>query len=174
MFHLFLRKGFTFKFYVSNRYFFLNLSFFIAPPPARKKPKEHLAKYWNQTIWFSFLPVLLPWKEYIWSDLMSQRCVSLPNHWLLSRQVSCNLVCKYSPHLEGNFMVKNQIVLILSGKTGFSPSPFQFLPPSSTTNTHIHTTPRTYHFFPRVLPRELDYLAQWRANRSSTKVMKYA
>lgn len=81
-----------------------------------KKPEEHLTKYWNQTLWFSFLPVLLPWKEYIWSDLMSRRCVPPPpNYWTLSR-ASFLQPCMLSefkcfPCLEGNFMVKHQIVL---------------------------------------------------------------
>lgn len=50
-------------------------------------------------------------------------------------------------------------------------SPSVLLRPSSTTNTHIHTPPGTYHSFPRVFTRELDYLAQWRVNRSNTNVM---
>lgn len=156
---------------------YLKSKFPDSTSPSKKKEKneEHLTKYWNQTIWFSFLPVLLPWKEYIWSDLMSQRCVSPQNYWLLSRQLSCNHVWFQSLNA---LLVWREIswlrikrFLILSGKTSFSASLVQFLPPSSTTNTHIHATPGTYHSFPRVLPRDLDYLAQQRVKRSGTKVL---
>lgn len=106
---------------------------------------------------------------------MSQRCVSPPNYWLLSRQVFCNHVWFQSLNA---LLVWREIswsrikwFLILSGKTGFSPSLFQFLPPSSTANTHIHIAPGTYHSFPRVLTRELDFLVQWRVKRSGTKVL---
>ena len=109
----------------------------------------------------------------VWLNV-SEMCLT-PKLLAVIQQVSCNHVWFQSLNalLVWREISRSRIkwFLILSGKTSFSPSLVQFLPPSSTTNTHIHTTPGAYHSFPRVLTRDLDYLAQQRVKRSGTKVL---